>query len=116
MSGEEFGEFPEPSEKEKIITVCGSTRFKAAWENVIKRLVEKGWFVRSVELFGHSDDIELSEEYKEYLDYVHKRKIDVSDAILVVNVNGYIGSSTKEEIRFAENMGKKIYYLKEEAE
>lgn len=44
------------------------------------------------------------------LDKMHKERIKLSDAILVVNVNGYIGSSTKSEIEFAKSLNKEIIY------
>lgn len=45
------------------------------------------------------------------LDNMHKRKIDMADAIYVINVGGYIGSSTRSEIEYAEKNGKKVMYL-----
>ena len=41
---------------------------------------------------------------------MHKEKIKISDAIYVINIGGYIGSSTKSEIEFAEKLGKEIIY------
>lgn len=58
-----------------------------------------------------SEDVLFSSEVKEMLDAMHKRKIDMSDEILVINKNGYIGSSTKSEIEYATKTGKKIKYL-----
>ena len=48
---------------------------------------------------------------KEMLDDMHKRNIDMSDSIYVINVGGYIGESTRSEIEYAQNHGKKISYL-----
>ena len=48
---------------------------------------------------------------KEMLNDMHKRKIDMADEIFVINVNGYIGESTKSEIAYAENTGKTVNYL-----
>ena len=48
---------------------------------------------------------------KEMLDDMHKRKIDMADEIFVINVNGYIGESTKSEIEYAKLHGKKVNYL-----
>jgi hypothetical protein len=68
--------------------------------------------VISVGLFGHSGDEEVwTEGTKEMLDDMHKRKIDMADAIFVINVGGYIGSSTRSEIEYARRMGKEILYL-----
>jgi hypothetical protein len=68
--------------------------------------------VISVGLFGHSGDNEVwSEEIKEMLDDMHKRKIDLADEIFVINVGGYIGSSTRSEIEYALSTDKRISYL-----
>jgi hypothetical protein len=68
--------------------------------------------VISVGLFGHSGDAEVWQEgTKEMLDDMHKRKIDMADAIFVINVNGYIGSSTASEIEYAIQRNKEVLYL-----
>lgn len=103
----------------KVITLCGSTRFKDEFLKVQKDLTLKGNIVISVGLFGHSGDLEVWENMdegtltktKEMLDDMHKRKIDMADEIFVINVNGYIGESTRSEIEYAKNYGKKINYL-----
>lgn len=105
--------------KYKVITLCGSTRFKDAFMEIQKKLTLEGNIVISVGLFGHSGDHEVWEgmtedtltQTKLMLDDMHKRKIDMADEIFVVNVGGYIGSSTKSEIEYAKNTGKKIRYL-----
>ena len=96
----------------KVITLCGSTRFKNEFLEVQKQLTLKGNIVISVGLFGHSGDNEVwSDDVKIMLDDMHKRKIDMSDEIFVINKNGYIGSSTKSEIEYAKTTGKTICYL-----
>ena len=105
--------------KYKVITLCGSTRFKDAFMEVQKQLTLEGNIVISVGLFGHSGDSEVWENMdegtltktKEMLDDMHKRKIDMADEIFVINVNGYIGDSTRSEIAYAEQTGKKVNYL-----
>lgn len=105
----------------KVITLCGSTRFKDEFMRVQKELTLKGNIVISVGLFGHSGDNEVWEQMdegtltktKEMLDDMHKRKIDMADEIFVINVNGYIGDSTKSEIDYAKSHGKKVNYLEE---
>lgn len=95
--------------KYKVITLCGSTRFKDAFLEVQKRLTLEGNIVISVGLFGHSGDNEAwVEGTKEMLDDMHKRKIDMADEIFVINVGGYIGDSTRSEIEYAK---KSIHYL-----
>ena len=103
----------------KVITLCGSTRFKDEFLKVQKDLTLKGNIVISVGLFGHSGDSEVWENMnegsltktKEMLDDMHKRKIDMADEIFVINVNGYIGESTKSEIEYAKSLGKMVNYL-----
>ncbi len=106
----------------KVITLCGSTRFRDAFMEAQKRLtIMEGNIVISVGLFGHSGDNEVWENMdegtltrtKEMLDDMHKRKIDMADEIFVINVGGYIGSSTKSEIEYAEAAGKAVRYLEE---
>lgn len=98
--------------KFKVITLCGSTRFKDAFLETQKRLTLEGNIVISVGLFGHSGDDEVWKEgTKEMLDNMHKRKIDMSDGIYVINVGGYIGESTRSEINYAIKNGKTVEYL-----
>ena len=96
----------------KVITLCGSTRFKDAFMEAQKQLTLQGNIVISVGLFGHSGDTEVwTEGTKEMLDDMHERKIDMADEIYVINVGGYIGSSTRSEIEYAKEHGKVIRYL-----
>ena len=98
--------------KFKVITLCGSTRFKDQFLEAQKRLTLEGNIVISVGLFGHSGDDEVwTEGIKEMLDNMHKRKIDMADAIYVINVGGYIGESTRSEIDYARKNGKEILSL-----
>ena len=98
--------------KYKVITLCGSTRFKEEFYQIQKELTLQGNIVISVGLFGHSGDNEVwTEGTKEMLDDMHKRKIDMADEIFVINVDGYIGSSTKSEIEYAIKHNKKVNYL-----
>ena len=105
----------------KVITLCGSTRFKDAFMEAQKRLTLERNIVISVGLFGHSGDDEVWEnmdertltETKEMLDNMHKRKIDMSDEIFVINVSGYIGESTRSEIAYATAKGMPVRYLEE---
>ena len=80
--------------KYKVITLCGSTRFKDEFQSVQKRLTLEGNIVISVGLFGHSGDSEVWEDMdegtltktKEMLDDMHKHKIDMADEIYEINV------------------------------
>lgn len=98
--------------KYKVVTLCGSTRFKDEYLAVQKRLTLEGNIVISVGLFGHSGDDEVwTEGTKVMLDDMHKRKIDMADEIFVINVGGYIGESTRSEIDYALANGKAVKYL-----
>lgn len=107
--------------KYKVITLCGSTRFKDEFVEVQKQLTLERNIVISVGLFGHSGDNEVWENMdegtltktKEMLDDMHKRKIDMADEIYVINVGGYIGSSTRSEIDYAKATGKPVRYLED---
>lgn len=98
----------------KIITLCGSTKFKDEFIKAQKELTLQGNIVISVGLFGHADgDYQtiLTDEIKIMLDDMHKRKIDLADEIYVINKSGYIGKSTRSEIEYAKSVGKIIRYL-----
>ena len=98
--------------KYRVITLCGSTKFKDEFLREQKRLTLQGYIVISVGLFGHCGDSEvLDSGVKEMLDDMHKRKIDMADEIFVINKNGYIGSSTRSEIEYADSLGKKVNYM-----
>lgn len=99
-----------------MITLCGSTRFKDEFIEAQKRLTLEGNIIITVGLFGHSgDDVVWTEGVKTMLDDMHKRKIDMADEIFVINVGGYIGSSTRSEIDYALAHGKKVNYLEKPA-
>ena len=100
--------------KYRVVTLCGSTRFKDAFMEAQKRLTLDGNIVISVGLFGHSEDEEVwTEGTKEMLDDMHKRKIDMADEIFVINVGGYVGTSTRSEIEYAKATGKPVKYLEQ---
>lgn len=96
--------------KYKVITLCGSTKFKQEFEEINKKLTLEGNIVISVGCFGHSGDI-FTDEQKIMLDDIHKRKIDMADEIFVINKCGYIGSSTRSEIEYAKYKGKAVRYF-----
>lgn len=103
----------------KVITLCGSTKFKDEFMKVQKKLTLDGNIVISVGLFGYSGDQEVWDgmdegtlsKTKKMLDDMYKRKIDMADEIFVINVGGYIGESTKSEIEYAKKHCKNINYL-----
>lgn len=102
--------------KYPVITLCGSTRFKDTFLEVLKKLTLEGNIVLLPGVYAHAGDEEAWEPgRKEVLDDMHRRKIDMSDEIFVVNVGGYIGESTRGEIEYARRNGRAVRYLEEPA-
>ena len=95
--------------KYKIITLCGSNKFKDDFIEQQKRLTLMGNMVMSPYLFF--DDREISISDKVMLDDIQRQKINISDEIFVINKNGYIGESTKKEIQYAAICHKTIRYM-----
>jgi hypothetical protein len=105
----------------EIVVLCGSTRFKDAFIEQNMLLTLQGKIVLSVGMFGSAPDdphdkdpaglIKVTEEQKVLLDDLHKRKIDVADSVLVLNVGGYVGNSTASEIAYARAAGKPVTFL-----
>jgi len=105
------------------VCICGSTRF--ADLHAIKRweLEKTGkyiclminylptWYAEKEFGEGKNDHFGEASGLKEALDDLHFRKIDMSDEVFVINKDGYIGESTRNEIEYAKNKGKKINYL-----
>ena len=106
------------AERPKIVVLCGSTRFYDKFQEVNYRLTMAGRIVLSVGFYPHAD-AEHGEgaghhcAEKTTLDELHKRKIDLADEVHVLNVDGYLGESTRSEIAYAEAAGKPITYLED---
>ena len=108
-------------ERPKIITLCGSTRFKNEINATNARLTMAGNLVISLGMFGHADlpDRDWTtdgSDLKRGLDELHRRKIDLADEVYVVDVDGYIGESTRGEIEYAANAGKVVRFLSDDAD
>ncbi|WP_237324245.1 hypothetical protein [Vibrio penaeicida] len=96
-----------------VVTLCGSMKFKQAFWDANFNETMAGNIVLSVGGLEYDDHIDLTEEDKRMLGDLHKRKIDMSDEILVLNVGGYIGKSTEGEIEYARQHGKGVRFLEE---
>lgn len=101
-----------------IVVLCGSTRFYDAFQQANYDLTMNGSIVLSVGFYphataehGHGEGVGHDSEQKAGLDELHKRKIDLADRVMVLNVGGYIGESTRSEIEYADRLGKPIVYL-----
>ena len=100
------------------ITLCGSTRFKTHFEEWNHKLAISGHTVYSLSLFAREESdkgkdgyLTITDQEKITLDLVHLDKILNSDAIVVIDVGGYTGFSTKREIQWARMQGKKVYWI-----
>jgi len=105
----------------RIVCLCGSTRFWREFQAASLRETMAGRIVLSIGAASGTDDEHFGnlprDEYdrvKAMLDELHKRKIDMADEILVLNVGGYIGNSTRSEIEYARRLHLPIRYLEEE--
>ena len=97
-------------DRAKIITICGSLKFMAEVQTIAERLELEGNCVLSI-TYPTKDKEDYTEEELEILGKLHKQKIAMSDAIYVVNINGYLGESTKSEISYARSIGKEVLSL-----
>lgn len=85
-----------------IVCLCGSTRFKRAYEVANEQLTLNGFIVLSVGCFGHDREMPLTPEQKHRLDDLHLEKIKLADCVLFLDVNGYLGESSKREREYAQ--------------
>lgn len=105
-------------EKPLIVCLCGSTRFSDAFQKANLEETLAGRIVLSIgcdmrsdgDLFASMTDAERA-AVKARLDELHLRKIDMADEVLILNVGGYIGDSTRRELLYALAHNKLVRYL-----
>jgi len=100
--------------RRQLVCLCGSTRFMEEYQEANRVETLKGRIVLSCGQFSHAEKIPISDEEKDFLDELHRDKIDLADVVLVIDVGGYIGSSTASEIAYAIQQRKPIRYWSEE--
>ena len=93
----------------KIITICGSLKFQKEMMITAQKLALQGYCVLTP-VYPVIDDIKITDEKLKLLKDEHFKKIELSDAIVVINKDNYIGDSTKLEIDFAKNLNIEILY------
>ena len=93
----------------KIITLCGSLKFKKEMMTIAEKMALDGYCILTP-VYPVSEDIKRTKEQLIKLKEAHFKRIELSDAILVVNVNNYIGDSTNLEIEYAKKLDKEIIY------
>lgn len=104
----------------KIICLCGSTRFTEQmlvmqWELTKQGFIVLSWCALPEWYFKGKDKTHIGDQegVKEIVDEIHLRKIDLADEVYILNINGYIGESTKKELEYAKKAGKEIRFYKE---
>ena len=93
----------------KIITLCGSLKFQKEMMIVAEKMALEGNCILTP-VYPIIENLKRSEEQLQKLKEAHFKRIELSDAILVINVNNYIGNSTSLEIQYAKELGKEIIY------
>ena len=93
----------------KIVTLCGSLKFKKEMMTIAEKMALDGYCILTP-VYPVSENMEKTKEQLIKLKEAHFKRIELSDAILVVNINNYIGESTNLEIDFAKKLGKEIIY------
>ena len=96
----------------KIITLCGSLRFQKCMMRTAEKMALLGNCVLTP-IYPTSENPERTKEQLAKLKEEHFKRIELSDAILVVNVNNYIGDSTSLEIEYAKKLEKEVIYYTE---
>lgn len=98
----------------KVVTICGSMKYQQQMQEIAGDLaVNKGWCVLQC-VYGLKPD-NLTSSQLATLKNEHYKRIELSDAVYVVNIDGYVGDSTRQEILYAEKLGKEILeFLKSE--
>lgn len=97
--------------KFEVTTLCGSTKFKDEFDKQAKALSFMGHVILRPESYNHAEGTHLSDEMFQQFVEMHMQKIDMSDSIFVINVDGYIGESTYNEIMHAADIGIEIGFL-----
>lgn len=97
-----------------LVAIIGSSRFKATHLGVAQKVTLQGKIPLITGLFHHVDCVPISDRQKGVIDELMFQKIKLSDEVFVVNVNSYIGKTTKEGIEYAKELGKPITYLEPE--
>jgi len=93
----------------KIITLCGSLRFQKEMMVIAQNKILEGNCVLTP-TYQVLENVVITDEQIKRAREAHFKRIELSDAILVVNINNYIGDSTRLEIDYAKKLGKEIIY------
>lgn len=95
--------------RRKIITFCGSTKFADLFNKLASDYTLMGYIVLMPHCYLENQN---RDDLKDLLINIHRDMIAMSDVVLVINPDGYIGESTSEQIKFASALGKEIKYYR----
>lgn len=98
----------------KIVTLCGSLKFQNEMMKIAQDMALEGYCILTPPVYLTSNVINITDKQILKLKEEHLQRIELSDAILVVNVNNYIGESTNFEIEYAQKLDKEIMYYIEQ--
>ena len=93
----------------KIITICGSLKVQKEMMEMAEKMALDGYCVLTP-TYPVSNNLNITDNQLKKLKEEHYKRIELSDIILVMNVNNYIGESTSLEIKYATKLGKEIIY------
>ena len=93
----------------KIITICGSLKYQDEMMRIAEEKSLEGFCVLTP-VFPVIKEIEITAAQLADLKEAHRKRIELSDSVLIVNPNNYIGESTKLEIEYARKLGKEVLY------
>ena len=96
-----------------VIVLCGSSKFKSTIMGLMQRESLRGKIVLQHGFYHHVDLVPITDMQKQMLDGLMLAKIDLADEVLMVNVNGYMGTSTKQALAYAQKLRKKITWYEE---
>jgi hypothetical protein len=102
----------------RIVCLCGSTKFYEEFQKVNAQETLAGNIVLSIATFALGEaeyfaglSEQQGERVKKMLDDLHRRKIELADEVFIINKDGYIGESTRQELEYAKSLGKTIRWL-----
>ena len=101
-------------EKYPIVTLCGSSKQKSDWEHYQRTLALKGYCVLNINIYLglEKEDYNREDELKELLRQLHRQKIRMADIVAIIpKRDGRVGSHTLEEIKYAEDLGKEVFFV-----
>ena len=93
----------------KIVTLCGSLKFQKEIMEIAEKMALEGYCILTP-VYPVSENMTITKEQLIKLKETHFKRIELANAILVININNYIGDSTKKEIEYAKKLGKEIIY------